>query len=119
MVLIGTTALRSIVARCSAPLWPCVTTKHRLFLAEDGGYTLLAGRADQTLFDNMPWSTAEVAAETRRRIARLGWHLCDFPSLYDIDEPQDLAKLPAPIRSDLSGSTYGARHEAPISRRPA
>ena len=70
--------------------------------AEDGGYTLLGLQSfDQTLFDNMPWSTAEVAAETRRRIARLGWHLCDFPPLHDIDEPQDLAMLPAPIRSDL------------------
>ena len=40
-------------------------------------------------------------ATVGRRIARLGWHLCDFPPLHDIDEPQDLAMLPAPIRSDL------------------
>lgn len=70
--------------------------------AEDGGYTLLGLRSfDRTLFDDMPWSTADVAAETRRRIARLGWRLSDLPPLPDIDEPQDLARLPASFRKDL------------------
>lgn len=70
--------------------------------AEDGGYTLLGLQSfDQTLFDNMLWSTAGVAAETRRRITRLGWRLCDFPPLHDIDEPQELKHLPTAFRAAL------------------
>ncbi|MFY3383994.1 TIGR04282 family arsenosugar biosynthesis glycosyltransferase [Paracidovorax sp. MALMAid1276] len=73
-----------------------------LIPAEDGGYTLLGlQRFDETLFEHMPWSTPGVAAETRRRIARLGWRLCELPPLHDIDEPQDLPRLPAAMRAEL------------------
>jgi uncharacterized protein len=68
--------------------------------ATDGGYVLLGlNHFDATLFEAMPWSTDAVAAETRQRVARLGSRLCELPTLHDIDEPQDLAWLPADLQA--------------------
>jgi rSAM/selenodomain-associated transferase 1 len=59
--------------------------------AEDGGYALFGlKRFSPTLFDDMPWSTAAVFAETRARIEALGWSLHVGDTLRDIDEPEDL-----------------------------
>ena len=74
--------------------------------AADGGYVLLGlQRFSPTLFDAMPWSTDVVADETRQRLARLGWRLSSLARLHDIDEPQDLAWLPAELQAGLSIST--------------
>lgn len=60
--------------------------------AEDGGYALLGLRAfDASIFEGMEWSTPSVAAETRARIAALGWSLREGETLRDVDEPADLA----------------------------
>jgi glycosyltransferase A (GT-A) superfamily protein (DUF2064 family) len=62
----------------------------------DGGYVLLGLRADcPDIFRDMPWSTAVVAAETRRRLAALGLNLWLGPALHDIDEPADRVHLPS------------------------
>jgi rSAM/selenodomain-associated transferase 1 len=59
--------------------------------AEDGGYVLLGLRwFDSSLFDGIAWSTDMVAAETVRRIERLGWSLLVADMLRDVDEPRDL-----------------------------
>lgn len=59
--------------------------------AEDGGYVLLGlKRFDEALFKGIAWSTATVAAETVRRIEKLGWSLLVGETLRDIDEPRDL-----------------------------
>ena len=62
----------------------------------DGGYVLIGLKSPcPTLFDRMPWSTASVAAETLSRMAALGFKVWCGPLLHDIDEPADLAHLPA------------------------
>ena len=62
----------------------------------DGGYVLLGLRADcPDIFRDMAWSTAVVAAETRRRLAALGLNLWLGPTLNDIDEPADRVHLPS------------------------
>lgn len=62
----------------------------------DGGYALLGLRQlHASLFENMPWSTASVAAETLRRAAQAGWTVKLLPPQHDIDEPADLRWLPA------------------------
>ncbi|MBW7833002.1 MAG: TIGR04282 family arsenosugar biosynthesis glycosyltransferase [Simplicispira suum] len=72
----------------------------------DGGYALLGlKRFDPMLFDAMPWSTDAVAAETRQRVVALNWRLYSLPTLHDIDEPEDLAWLPAELRAGLTTST--------------
>ena len=62
----------------------------------DGGYVLIGLKSPcPTLFTQMPWSTASVAAETLSRMAALGFKVWCGPLLHDIDEPADLAHLPA------------------------
>jgi rSAM/selenodomain-associated transferase 1 len=61
----------------------------------DGGYALLGlNQFHGSLFDDMPWSTAVVAAETRRRAAAISWTLHLMMTLRDVDEPDDLLALP-------------------------
>jgi hypothetical protein len=64
--------------------------------AADGGYVLLGlTRFHPLLFENMAWSTDRVAAETVGRIGQLGWSLEVGALLHDIDEPDDLWRIPA------------------------
>lgn len=67
--------------------------------ALDGGYTLVGLRAPRpgllaALFDGMTWSTPQVMAQTRRRLADLKVPHAELPAVSDIDEPADLARLP-------------------------
>jgi uncharacterized protein len=62
--------------------------------AEDGGYVLIGlSRFDASLFQGIPWSTADVAAKTRARFASLGWRWRELCPLADVDRPEDLASL--------------------------
>lgn len=68
--------------------------------ALDGGYGLVGLRRPgpallAALFDGMRWSTAQVMAQTRERLAAGGWRAAELPAVSDIDEPADLAHLPA------------------------
>jgi rSAM/selenodomain-associated transferase 1 len=62
--------------------------------AEDGGYVLIGSRRPQPrLFDEMTWSTDQVMAQTRQRLARGGLTWRELAPLWDIDRPEDLARL--------------------------
>ena len=64
--------------------------------AADGGYALIGLRQPQPrLFDNMPWSTPQVMALTRQRLAACGLRWFEMPVLHDIDDAADLLHLPA------------------------
>lgn len=65
--------------------------------ALDGGYALvgLRAQAQAALFMDMRWSTAQVMADTRERLRGLGLRWVELPAVADIDEPADLAHLPA------------------------
>ncbi len=68
--------------------------------AADGGYALLGLRREaaaqaSSLFEAMPWSTPQVLAETRQRLAAAGLRHAELATLHDIDEPADLQHLPA------------------------
>jgi uncharacterized protein len=63
--------------------------------ALDGGYALIGlHAAAPSLFNNMLWSTAQVLAQTRLRLAAAGLRYVELPALADIDEPDDLQHLP-------------------------
>lgn len=62
--------------------------------AEDGGYVLIGvNRPLPDLMTGMTWSTPQVMADTRARIARRGLRAHELPTLWDVDTPDDLARL--------------------------
>ncbi len=62
--------------------------------AEDGGYVLIGMRAPQpVLFSDIAWSTAAVMDETRQRMRGYGLRWREFDPLWDVDTPDDLARL--------------------------
>ena len=61
---------------------------------EDGGYALIGMREPHPgLFADMPWSTARVMAETRRRLVRLALTWREPARLWDVDVPADVERL--------------------------
>ncbi len=61
---------------------------------EDGGYALIGMREPQpALFADMPWSTAGVMAETRRRLTQLSLSWREPARLWDVDLPEDVERL--------------------------
>ncbi len=61
---------------------------------EDGGYYLIGLRTVyRELFDAMAWSTSLVLPDTLRRADAKGLRVACLPPWYDIDTPDDLARL--------------------------
>lgn len=78
--------------------------------ATDGGYWLLGTRQPHpALFEDVPWSTGEVAAVTRARARRLGLSLAEVETATDVDDPGGLAALAA----------YVAAHPGELPRTEA
>ena len=68
--------------------------------AFDGGYWLLAwARPLPSLLRDMPWSTAQVCAETELRARALGIRPRRLPFWYDVDTPTDLDLLRQHLRT--------------------
>lgn len=62
--------------------------------AEDGGYVLVgARRPAPELFAGVSWGSALVMEQTRRRLHALGWNWSEAATLWDVDRPEDLARL--------------------------
>jgi len=68
---------------------------HAVFApAEDGGYALIAlSRVSPRLFEGVEWGGARVMAQTRERLAALGWRWRELPEVWDVDRPEDVARL--------------------------
>lgn len=94
-VLIGTDC-PGLVAGVLTAAAEALHTHDAVFVpAHDGGYVLVGLRRPlPTVFGAMPWSTPEVMAITRQRLAAGGVHWAELSALADIDEPQDLVHLP-------------------------
>src|SRR5437867_10640190 len=61
---------------------------------EDGGYYLIGLRTMyRELFEAIAWSTSQVLRETTRRAEAKGLRVACLPPWYDIDTPDDLARL--------------------------
>jgi rSAM/selenodomain-associated transferase 1 len=74
--------------------------------AEDGGYGLIGMRVPQpALFENMPWGTANVLTETRRRLKERGFRWQEPVTLWDVDRPEDLDRLRETGLGELLDST--------------
>ncbi len=77
--------------------------------AEDGGYVLVGASSGQperravvldALFDNITWSTDQVMARTRERLLQIDARWFELPTLWDIDRPEDVARLEALLREN-------------------
>lgn len=62
--------------------------------AEDGGYVLIGMQeARHHVFTDVAWSTDRVMAQTRRRLASIGWKWAEFAPLWDVDRSEDFERL--------------------------
>jgi rSAM/selenodomain-associated transferase 1 len=67
-----------------------------VFPAEDGGYVLIGMRRPAPeLFAGIEWSTGHVMAQTREKLAGLGWSWAEPATLWDVDRPADYERLAA------------------------
>jgi rSAM/selenodomain-associated transferase 1 len=78
--------------------------------AEDGGYVLvgLARRIDA--FTGIRWSAADTMAATRAKLASQGATWEELPTLWDVDEPRDLARWQALGTPDAAVAPLAAGH---------
>jgi uncharacterized protein len=62
--------------------------------AEDGGYALIGvRRVARELFDGVDWGGPRVLAQTRRRLEALRWRWRELRTVWDVDRPEDVARL--------------------------
>jgi uncharacterized protein len=62
--------------------------------SDDGGYYLIGVNASHPrLFDDITWSTAVVAEQTRQRAEELDLPVYSLPTWFDVDDRQTLARL--------------------------
>jgi rSAM/selenodomain-associated transferase 1 len=71
--------------------------------AEDGGYALIGlRRVSARLFEGIEWGGPRVMAQTRARLAALGWRWRELAEVWDVDRPEDVHRLAA-LRPPLRG----------------
>lgn len=62
--------------------------------AEDGGYALIGvRRAVRRIFAGVDWGSPRVLAQTRARLRALGWRWKELRTVWDVDRPEDVARL--------------------------
>jgi uncharacterized protein len=86
--------------------------------AEDGGYPLIGlRRVSRRLFDGIAWGGPQVLAQTRRRLKALGWRWKELRTLWDVDRPEDVARLRRSrlLVSKLRPISAAGRRRAPPS----
>jgi rSAM/selenodomain-associated transferase 1 len=69
--------------------------------AEDGGYVLIgASRACPAIFERISWGSAAVMGQTRERLAQGGIAWKELARRWDVDRPEDYARLQREGRLD-------------------
>lgn len=67
-----------------------------LIPVEDGGYVLIGMKTPAAgAFAGIDWGTPQVMAQTRQALAALGWCWDELATLWDVDRPEDIARLAA------------------------
>ena len=62
--------------------------------AEDGGYVLMGlSRKFPALFEGIEWGASAVMRETRRKLAQARIEVKELATLWDVDRPEDYARL--------------------------
>ncbi|MBP8295127.1 MAG: TIGR04282 family arsenosugar biosynthesis glycosyltransferase [Burkholderiales bacterium] len=85
---------------------------------DDGGYALIGCRdAVPPCLDGMAWSTGDVMAATRARLAAAGVRWEELPCAWDVDTAADLARLAADTRFSFLVDGLHIRDCAETQRR--
>jgi len=50
-------------------------------------------RVSPRLFEGVEWGGARVMSQTRERLVALGWRWRELPEVWDVDQPEDVARL--------------------------
>jgi uncharacterized protein len=89
--------------------------------AEDGGYPLIGlRRVSRRLFDRIPWGSPRVLAQTRRRLEALRWRWQELRTVWDVDRPEDVARLRrSRLLRSLPISAAGRRRARPSAGIPS
>jgi uncharacterized protein len=83
---------------------------------DDGGYYLIGLRRPRAaLFEDVPWSTADVLAVTLDRARGLGLRVRLLPAWFDVDTEADLRRLRAALTGDGPGPLRTAAYVRQIA----
>ena len=112
VLLIGTDCPALMPADLRAAAGALAAHDAVLIPAEDGGYVLLGlNRWDARLFTNIAWGDDQVLAATRQRLAALDWRWQELPRLWDVDRPEDFARLRSSgLMPELAAAPALSRH---------
>lgn len=98
VVLIGTDCVEMDAPLLRQAVQALATADVVIYATADGGYALLGlTRFDPSLFSAIAWSSPQVAAQTRARVATLGWTLHEGHTLHDVDTAEDLPRWHARV----------------------
>jgi uncharacterized protein len=86
--------------------------------SDDGGYYLIGIKQRHGhLFEDIAWSTAAVAQQTRQRAERLGLPMTSLPTWYDVDDAPSLERLRRELLlQDSEAPSPGAAYPVPFTR---
>jgi rSAM/selenodomain-associated transferase 1 len=88
--------------------------------SSDGGYYLLGLKAPRRrLFEDVAWSTDQVAQQTLARAAEIGLPVHVLPTWYDVDDHASLQRLHADLIDEADGACgleYKREHRAASTR---
>jgi uncharacterized protein len=94
MLLIGSDCPSLTVSHLAAAAAALSSHQAVVTPAEDGGYVLVGlSAAVPSMFDGVSWGTAAVMAQTRARLASAGVRWKEMAALWDVDRPEDYARL--------------------------
>jgi uncharacterized protein len=93
--------------------------------SSDGGYYLLGLKAaHRRMFDDITWSTEQVAEQTRQRAREIGLEVHLLPEWYDVDDVETLRQLHIELREGNPKASrpnavtpHNARHTAALFDR--
>ncbi|HET7033686.1 MAG TPA: TIGR04283 family arsenosugar biosynthesis glycosyltransferase [Casimicrobiaceae bacterium] len=94
-ILIGTDCPMLDVAHIAHAVAELETCDAVFGPAEDGGYVLVGLSRRVDAFSGVPWSAPDTMGATRRKLASSRTSWAELPTLWDIDEPRDLARWQA------------------------
>ncbi len=78
--------------------------------SEDGGYYLIGLKhLHRELFEGISWSSDRVLHQTRERAAALCLRVVSLPPWYDVDTPEDLARLERDLTADQAIAPHTRR----------